>query len=241
MKVLCPHCRARLKAPRDMNRRVRCPRCAVEFYPEGRPGTDLQGKVEKKEGRRKRRPGGRGRIGAALERSASGRRTAKILAIVFVPIAIGITLYFRVIGPLSSSLDVEVEIEAPESVAVAVKHKEKRARGYRGSQRGWNVSVGVDVTNLTKKHLSVGDVQVRFFDMAGNRIKTKQSCSLIGMNLLSDDMNLYLAPGTTERHGSFLAFHLPLGMGKKRVKCVVTVVKVREVEGQLSLKKYADE
>ena len=134
-----------------------------------------------------------------------------------------------------------MEIDAPETVSVAVKHKEKRARGFRGSQRGWNVSVAVDVTNLTKKHLSLGEVRVRFYDMAGNRITTGQSGDLVGENLLSEEMNLYLAPGATERHGSLLAFHLPLSMGKKRVKCKVTVSKVVELDRPLSLKKSDDE
>ena len=152
------------------------------------------------------------------------------MSVVFLVCAIAFVLYYRVMGPLTSKLDLDVEIEAPEDVAVSVKPTMKRSRGYRGAHRGWNVGLRVRVTNLTKHPLYVGKVKVRFYDTAGNRMRTGGGGDPINLDVLKKNRELYLAPGGTKTYSSLLSYHLKLGMGKKCAKCIVSVHGVKRRE-----------
>jgi hypothetical protein len=233
VKVLCPNCREHVKTSAARRGSTFCPRCGEAFEP--RHAGDPETAERETPGRRK---GGReGRVRRAIEGGRRSRRKGKIFGIALFVVVISISLYFRVIGPLTSDLVMDTEIEGPASIEVSVKHESRRARLSRGRQKGWNVDLEIKLTNVSKKHVHVGDVQVRFYDEAGTRLKTSRSTSLFSGNLMGGDFTLYLSPGESDSYSSMIPYELRTGMGKKRVKCKITLSGVDERDTPLDLPK----
>jgi hypothetical protein len=215
---------------------VECPKCKCSFHPrkireEPPPPEEEEQGDETRPGRRGRRRRSKRPLFEDWHDPAGRKRNAKKIAgALLTVLVIGVALYFTVGRPLTSELEMDIETDAPEGIRVKVTFK-KNYQWRRRRADSWEVSMKAVVTNESDKHLTIGDVQVRFFDESGDRIQSSgvSTTELLPLDSMGSGM-LFLSPGRSRTYKTLFPFKFRAGFGNQRIRCKLMVKGVKPYE-----------